>query len=72
MKAVDFDTASNIARRKVDIAYKLGAETVVSACPSCNQQFGVFTKEKAKALKDAGEKAKLKSSDICDIVASLI
>lgn len=69
MKAIDLDVAQAIGSTKVDEAIGKGVQSIVSACPSCNMQFGVLINIKKDEVKAKGEKLKLKISDVMDIVA---
>jgi heterodisulfide reductase subunit D len=72
MKAIDLPVAQRIGLKKVDEAIEKGAQSIVSACPSCNMQFGVLVNIKKDELKAKGEKLKLKVSDVLDIVAKAV
>jgi Fe-S oxidoreductase len=72
MKAIDLGVSQSIGLTKVEEAIDKGAQSIVSACPSCNMQFGVLINIKKDEFKARGEKLKLKISDVMDIVAKAV
>ena len=72
MKAVDYDLSAAIALKKVEQAIELGAKTIVSSCPNCKSQMGIAIEAKKKEYKDRGEKFKMKTMDVVEIVAKSI
>lgn len=65
MKGFDNDLAGDIGYKRVLSAVGMGADVVVSACPSCK---GSFNQAAARARKE--KKAKIKVMDITELVAS--
>jgi glycolate oxidase subunit GlcD len=65
MKGFDNSLAGDIGYKRLLTAVDLGAEVVVSACPSCK---GSFNQAAARARKE--KKAKIKVMDITELVAS--
>ncbi|MCK5397346.1 MAG: hypothetical protein KAJ33_03770, partial [Thermoplasmata archaeon] len=61
-----------IALKKVEQAIELGAKTIVSSCPNCKSQMGIAIEAKKKEYKDRGEKFKMKTMDVVEIVAKSI
>ncbi len=64
MKGFDNNMAGDIGYKRILAAIDLGAEAVVSACPSCKQ---TFNQAAAKARKE--KKGKIKVMDITELVA---
>lgn len=64
MKGFDNEMAGEIGYKRVLAAIDLGADAIVSACPSCK---GTFNQAAAKARKD--KKGKIKVMDITELVA---
>ena len=64
MKGFDNDLAGEIGFKRVLSAIDLGADAIVSACPSCK---GTFNQAVAKARKE--KKGKIKVMDITELVA---
>lgn len=65
MKGFDNEMAGEIGYKRLLTAIDLGAEVVVSACPSCK---GSFNQAAARARKE--KKGKIKVMDITELVAS--
>jgi glycolate oxidase len=65
MKGFDNEMAGDIGYKRLLSAVDLGAEMIVSACPSCK---GSFNQAAARARKE--KKAKIKVMDITELVAS--
>lgn len=65
MKGFDNEMASDIGYKRLLSAIDMGAEILVSACPSCK---GSFNQAAAKARKE--KKGKIKVMDITELVAS--
>jgi glycolate oxidase len=65
LKGFDNQLASDIGYKRVLSAIELGAEAIVSACPSCK---GTFNQAAARARKE--KKGKIKVLDITELVAS--
>jgi glycolate oxidase len=65
MKGFDNEMASEIGYKRLLTAIDLGAEILVSACPSCK---GSFNQAAARARKE--KKAKIKVMDLTELVAS--
>ncbi len=65
MKGFDNELAGEIGYKRLLTAIDLGAEVIVSACPSCK---GSFNQAAARARKE--KKAKIKVMDITELVAS--
>ena len=66
MKGFNLDLSLELAGNRVKAAYDLGADAIVSACPSCKQN---FVQGSAK-LKKAGElDKKLPAMDITELIA---
>ena len=65
MKGFDNELAGEIGFKRVLSAIDLGADTLVSACPSCK---GSFNQAAARARKE--KKGKIKVMDITELVAS--
>lgn len=65
MKGFDNELAGEIGYKRVLSAVDLGADAVVSACPSCK---GSFNQAAARARKE--KKGKIKVMDITELVAS--
>ncbi len=72
LKAVNYDLSADISVRKIEEAMKLGAKTIVSACPNCKSQMGVALETKKKEMKEKGEKFKMKVMDVTEVVAKSI
>jgi glycolate oxidase len=65
MKGFDNDLAGEIGYKRVLSAVALGADAIVSACPSCK---GTFNQSAARARKE--QQGKIKVLDITELVAS--
>jgi len=65
MKGFDNQMAGEIGYKRLLSAIDLGADVIVSACPSCK---GSFNQAAARARKE--KKAKIKVMDITELVAS--
>ncbi|MDR3605578.1 MAG: FAD-linked oxidase C-terminal domain-containing protein [Syntrophaceae bacterium] len=65
LKGFDNQLASDIGYKRLLSAIELGAEAIVSACPSCK---GTFNQAAARARKE--KKGKIKVLDITELVAS--
>lgn len=65
MKGFDNEMAGDIGYKRLLAAIDLGADAIVSACPSCK---GTFNQAAARARKE--KKAKIKVMDITELVAS--
>ncbi len=65
MKGFDNEMAGEIGYKRLLSAIDLGADAIVSACPSCK---GSFNQAAARARKE--KKAKIKVMDITELVAS--
>ena len=66
MKGFDLDLSMDLAARRVLAAQDLGAEAIVSACPSCKQNFV----QGSARLKKAGQlPSKMKALDITELIA---
>jgi glycolate oxidase len=65
MKGFDNEMAGDIGYKRLLSAVALGADIIVSACPSCK---GSFNQAAARARKE--KKAKIKVMDITELVAS--
>ncbi|MBW1713654.1 MAG: (Fe-S)-binding protein, partial [Deltaproteobacteria bacterium] len=66
MKAFDLDLSLELAQKRVLQAVDLGAEAIVSACPSCKQNFV----QGSARLKKAGQlKKKMKVMDVTELLA---
>ncbi len=66
MKGFDLDLSMDLAGKRVLAAKDLGAEAIVSACPSCKQNFV----QGSARLKKAGHLAKkMKALDITELIA---
>ncbi len=64
MKGFDNDMAGEIGYKRLNSAIDLGADAIVSACPSCKQ---TFNQAAAKARKE--KKVKIKVMDITELVS---
>ncbi len=64
MKGFDNDMAGDIGYKRILAAIDLGADAVVSACPSCK---GTFNQAAARARKE--KRGKIKVMDITELVA---
>jgi glycolate oxidase len=67
MKAFDNDLSGEIAYRRATDAADLGAEVVVSACPSCKSSL-----QQASAKLRKEKKGRLKVMDITELVAEAL
>jgi len=67
LKAFDNDLSGDIAYRRASEAADLGAEIVVSACPSCKSSF-----QQAAARLRKEKKGRLKVMDITELVAEAL
>lgn len=65
MKGFDNEMAGDIGYKRLLAAIDLGADVLVSACPSCK---GTFNQAAAKARKD--KKGKIRVMDVTELVAS--
>ena len=65
LKGFDNQLASDIGYKRLLSAIELGAEAIVSGCPSCK---GTFNQAAARARKE--KKGKIKVLDITELVAS--
>jgi len=67
LKAYDTEMSSEIAYKRVQQAYSIGAEAIVSACPACksNLQFAAARLRKEK-------KGRMKVMDITELVAEAL
>lgn len=65
MKGFDNEMASDIGYKRLASAIDLGADVLVSACPSCK---GTFNQAAARARKE--KKGKIRVMDITELVAS--
>jgi glycolate oxidase len=65
MKGFDNEMASEIGLKRLLSAIDLGADVIVSACPSCK---GTFNQAAAKARKE--KKGKIRVMDITELVAA--
>ncbi|MCX5861883.1 MAG: FAD-binding protein [Deltaproteobacteria bacterium] len=65
MKGFDNDMAGDIGYKRLLSAIDLGADVLVSACPSCK---GTFNQAAARARKD--KKGKIRVMDVTELVAS--
>jgi glycolate oxidase len=64
MKGFDNEMAGDIGYKRLLSAIDLGADAIVSACPSCKQ---TFNQAAAKARKE--KKEKIKVLDITELVS---
>jgi glycolate oxidase len=64
MKGFDNEMAGDIGYKRLLTAIDLGADVLVSACPSCK---GSFNQAAARARKD--KKGKIRVMDITELVA---
>ena len=67
MKAFDNDLSGEIAYRRAMDAIDLGADVVVSACPSCKSSL-----QQAAAKLRKEKKGRLKVMDIAELVAEAL
>ena len=67
LKAFDNDLSGDIAYRRVLEASDLGAEVIVSACPSCKSSF-----QQAAARMRKEKRGRLKVIDITELVAEAL
>ncbi len=67
LKGFDNHLASDIGYKRLISAIDLGADAIVSACPSCK---GTFNQAAAKARKE--KKGKIKVLDVTELVASAL
>ncbi len=65
MKGYDNELAAEIGYKRLASAVDLGADVLVSACPSCK---GSFNQAAARARKE--KKGKIRVMDITELVAS--
>jgi Fe-S oxidoreductase len=66
MKGFDLDLSMELAEKRVLQAAELGAEAVVSACPSCKQN---FVQGSARLKKGGALKKKMKAMDVTELLA---
>ncbi len=66
MKGFDLDLSLELAERRVLSAVETGAEAIVSACPSCKQN---FNQAAAKLKKDGRLQSKVKVYDLMELLA---
>lgn len=64
MKGFDNELAGEIGYKRLLSALDLGADVLVSACPSCK---GTFNQAAARARKE--KKAKIRVMDIMELIA---
>lgn len=67
LKAFDFGMSDQIAYKRVQQAREIGAEVIVSACPSCKR-----TLQAAAARLKREEKSKIQVMDITEVLAKAI
>jgi heterodisulfide reductase subunit D len=72
LKALNYDLTMDITLRKIDEAIKLGAKTIVTACPNCKAQMSDGVKVKKEKMINSEENFKMKVMDILDVVAKAL
>jgi Fe-S oxidoreductase len=69
-KAVDDDAAVSIGARMLELAERLGADTLVTACPTCRFNFNHSVQSIKRRRKEAGEgRFKMRVFDLKELLA---